>query len=204
MSTNINNANTFLSDKMDRRIVKTKRAIHRAFLGLIASKSYKEITVKDLAETAGVNRKTFYNHYKDIKELIDEIETEVVHSFDVAMAGIDVHETLQDPELLCSRLLKIVERTQDMCENIMRIQYDGNFVNKIADALENSVRRNSRDEINLDDSTVSFLMKFAVAGMLQTYQTWYNSDRQESIEEVTRRISWTIANGVNGLTSVQK
>lgn len=186
-------------ERMDRRIIKTKRAIHKAFMELITSKAYKDITVKDIAELADVNRKTFYNHYNDIRELIDEIENEVVKSFDEAMEGINIHATLQDPELLCKRLLLIIDKCSDMCEHIMKIEYDGKLVTKISCALENSIRKTSGDQITLDDVTVHYLMLFAVAGMLQTYQTWFNSDRSETIESVTARISETVANGINGL-----
>lgn len=187
------------NDRTDRRIIKTKRAIHKAFMELITSKAYKDITVKDIAELADVNRKTFYNHYNDITELIDEIENEVVKSFDEAMEGINIHATLQDSELLCQRLLLIIEKCSDMCEHIMKIEYDGKLVNKLSAALENSIRKSSGDQITLDDDTVHFLMMFAVAGMLQTYQVWFNSDRSETIESVTRRLSEAVANGINGL-----
>ena len=43
---------------MDKRIVKTKRAIHAAMTKLLAGKPIEEITVTELAEAAEINRKT--------------------------------------------------------------------------------------------------------------------------------------------------
>ena len=48
---------------MDRRIVKTRKAIRCAFAELLTQKTMQEITIKDIAETADINRKTFYAHY---------------------------------------------------------------------------------------------------------------------------------------------
>lgn len=47
--------------KPDRRVARTKKAIKNAFAELMSEKEISEITVKDIAETADVNRKTFYN-----------------------------------------------------------------------------------------------------------------------------------------------
>lgn len=49
--------------KTDRRVIKTKKAIHMAFVKLLSQKSVNEITVKDIADEADINRKTFYNYY---------------------------------------------------------------------------------------------------------------------------------------------
>ena len=64
--------------KPDRRVVRTKKAIRNAFARLISRRSLGEITVKELSEEADINRKTFYNYYSDIFQVMDEVENEVV------------------------------------------------------------------------------------------------------------------------------
>lgn len=46
-------------DKVDRRIERTRNAIINAFKEMIIDKEFKEITIKELAERANINRKTF-------------------------------------------------------------------------------------------------------------------------------------------------
>ena len=60
--------------KTDPRTTKTKRTIRTAFSKLLSEKSFESITVYDITELAGVNRKTFYRNYKSIPQLVDEIE----------------------------------------------------------------------------------------------------------------------------------
>lgn len=48
-------------------------AIRRAFIQLLEQRPLSEITVKLIVETCGINRKTFYNHYRDIPDLMDSI-----------------------------------------------------------------------------------------------------------------------------------
>ncbi len=49
----------------------TKETIVRVFLNLIQKKSFEKITVKDIVEECGINRKTFYYYFKDIYDLVE-------------------------------------------------------------------------------------------------------------------------------------
>lgn len=51
----------------------TKKAIIRTFLELLNEHSLDKITVKDIVESCGINRNTFYYYYKDIYDLIEDI-----------------------------------------------------------------------------------------------------------------------------------
>ena len=67
--------------KTDIRIIKTKRAIRDATMKLLSQKSADDISITELALTAQINRKTFYNYYQNIYQVIDEIENETVEKF---------------------------------------------------------------------------------------------------------------------------
>lgn len=58
--------------KIDRRIIKTKEAINRAFLELFAAKELEQITINEIADKANVNRGTVYLHYTDKYDLLDK------------------------------------------------------------------------------------------------------------------------------------
>lgn len=65
---------------MDMRIEKTKQSIINAFIEIRSHKEVERITVKELCEKARINKSTFYAHYKDIYDLSDQLETELVDS----------------------------------------------------------------------------------------------------------------------------
>lgn len=54
----------------------TKMAIKNTFIQLLNEKPLSQITVKDIVETCGVNRNSFYYHFQDIPALVEEIVTE--------------------------------------------------------------------------------------------------------------------------------
>ncbi len=63
---------------MDIREKKTVRNITNAFLDIRTNKPLERITVKELCERAEISKATFYLHYRDIYDLSDTLQLEVI------------------------------------------------------------------------------------------------------------------------------
>ena len=61
---------------VDRRVRKTKRQLRLALMKLMSEKSVKDISVRELAAIADINRGTFYIHYRDVGDLLQRLEDE--------------------------------------------------------------------------------------------------------------------------------
>lgn len=59
--------------KTDRRTLYTKMVIQEAFLNLKGVKAYNDISVTDICRKAEISRGTFYLHYNNISEVLDEV-----------------------------------------------------------------------------------------------------------------------------------
>ena len=66
---------------MDKRIIRTKRAIRSAFLELRKEQPLEEIKVIDICALSVINKTTFYKYYTDIFDLNSAIENEVFAAF---------------------------------------------------------------------------------------------------------------------------
>jgi len=62
--------------KSDRRVERTKDAIRAVFKDMLCELPYEKITVKEIAERAGINRNMFYLHYDSPDDVLHEIQTE--------------------------------------------------------------------------------------------------------------------------------
>ncbi|CAI6082747.1 TetR/AcrR family transcriptional regulator [Cohnella sp. JJ-181] len=58
--------------KTDPRVQRTRQLILDAFHSLVPNKDLKDITVGDITKRATINRATFYAHYADKYELMDD------------------------------------------------------------------------------------------------------------------------------------
>lgn len=70
---------------MDLRAQKTQKSITDAFYRLRARKPLEKITVRELCREAVVNRSTFYAYYKDVYDLSEQLENQLVRSI---LAGL--------------------------------------------------------------------------------------------------------------------
>ena len=57
--------------RVDPRVRRTRLLLQQALTELMAEKSFRSITVQDIAERATVNRVTFYAHFADKDALLE-------------------------------------------------------------------------------------------------------------------------------------
>lgn len=63
--------------KPDRRTAQTQHAIKTALLELMKDKAFSRISVTELCHHININRGTFYLHYYDLYDVLDDILTEI-------------------------------------------------------------------------------------------------------------------------------
>lgn len=59
-----------MTEPADRRVRRTRRALHQALIGLMLERGYARITVQDILDRADVGRSTFYAHFRNKDDLL--------------------------------------------------------------------------------------------------------------------------------------
>ena len=72
----------------NRNARRTRALVEGAFLELMKEKPYTKISVREITEKADINRSTFYLHYQDIYDLLDQVEAGVTDSVAEAIRRI--------------------------------------------------------------------------------------------------------------------
>lgn len=62
--------------KTDRRTLYTRQLIKDIFLEELSKKSYSKLSVSEICKIAEINRGTFYLHYLDLDDVLDDIFTD--------------------------------------------------------------------------------------------------------------------------------
>ncbi|MDY4488295.1 MAG: TetR/AcrR family transcriptional regulator [Candidatus Limivicinus sp.] len=184
---------------MDRRVIRTKKAIRNAFAQLLSVKKLEDITVKDIAELADINRKTFYSYYSGVYMIVEETENELVETFEAAIRDLPLDRLVKEPYLLFSRLSAIINADMDFYEPLMKADQSSNLLTKVSGMLKQKVRESYAAFSHVDEATFNVMVDFTFSGLFSVYQSWFNSERRQSIEEISRTLGILCFEGINGL-----
>ena len=184
--------------KPDRRVARTKKAIKNAFAELMSEKEISEITVKDIAETADVNRKTFYNYYNSVYDIVNEIENELVLAFDNVLSNIDFKQEMKNPYGIFEKLTGVINQDFDFYSRLMKMNHNANLMQKLYVALKDRMKASFLSQTEIEEPQLDIVVNYMISGMLSVYQSWLNSDRAESIEELSKTVSIMTFSGING------
>ena len=188
-------------EKIDRRVRKSKEAIRTALVKLLKHKDIEDITVTEIAKEADVNRKTFYNNYENIYQVIEEIENDIVISFTDLLSKINLDEMLKQPLKFFETLTNIVQKDFEFYSNLVQAQRLGGFnlVLKITETLKESVKANLPKELFKDKFTMEFSIDYMITGMMEGYTEWLQNPKEISLEKLTNTMSTIMFSGLNGV-----
>ena len=68
-------------DRSQSKYFNTAKKMDEALIALLNEKDFEYITVKEICERAGVNRSTFYLHYENTRDLLEESVQYLVDQF---------------------------------------------------------------------------------------------------------------------------
>ena len=187
---------------IDRRVVKTKRAIKEAFAKLLTQKDINDITISDIAAEANINRKTFYNYYGGIYEVVGEIEDDIVRLIDKEVTGIGFQNSLQSPYLIFEKLTKVINTDTDFFGYLLGMNANVSLESKIADLLKSKFKMFVLQDVEISELRLNLMAEFIISGMVAVYRRWFNSDRSEPIETISKEMQLLAFEGIKGFLGV--
>ena len=176
--------------KMDRRQRKTREAIFKAFIGLLAKKHFNQITVGEIIERADVGRATFYAHFetKDflLKELCEEL---FCHIFDALEEGGGNHRHIFECDTSAPVILHLLQHLQKNDNHILELLGGENnevFLRYFKENLVILIQKQSHLFAEKKPKAISddFWFDHIVATLVETIRWWIDRGLKENAETV--------------------
>lgn len=184
-----------MKEKSDLRYVKTKEAIYSAFRTLLEKQEYNKITVKMLADTAKINRKTFYLHYNSLDDLLLELKMEIVQS------GVDSIKKYQIPSDLHRMIEKIYCYWQSLTpsdykvfHSAVNLNQDVTFFNQMKLQYNNF----AKDFCAGDKVRQQIALAFIVETIGNMYSEWIKNFTHMDLDEMVDVVCNLICKGISG------
>ena len=194
--------------KIDRRVRKTRRALKEALIEKLKDKPIQEITVREIADEIDINRGTFYQHYRDIYDMLSQIESELFGEFGELLYNSDKHHT-HDIMSTFIGFVTLLKENRDLVLVLLGPNGDPAFVDRVKEMVREHVidawmRVNSSDMIQYFD----YYYEFVVAGCIGLFQKWLATGAKESPEKLAQMVDAILNGGsdmiykINGLNHV--
>ncbi len=173
----------------------TKRALADSLKKTMKSKPFSKITVSEIIEDCGVNRKTFYYHFEDIyallKWMFDEEAVEVVKDFDLLIHYEEairfVMNYVEENDYIISCAYDSIGRDE------MKRFFFADFVGVVTTVIDEAA---DKMHLHTDPEFRDYAAKFyteAIAGMLLDWVKGKDKcDREKAIAYMTKLIEMAL------------
>ena len=177
----------------DRRVRKTRGQLRQGLVRLMREKSIQDITVKELCEECDINRGTFYLHYKDIYDLVEQIENELFQEFESILMSYTIDDISRRPKQLLTDVCKFLDENRDICSALLGDNGDINFAQKLRGFIRKKCFNDISAAYNISDvSEFEFLYSYFESGFIGVARYWLQHPETgksaEDIADIIERI----------------
>lgn len=159
----------------------TKKALAASLKKMMEKKPLSRITVTDLAQQCGINRHTFYYHFKDIYDLVQWI---YVSETEYALEQIKAEESWQKGmEWLFQYALDNKKFIMGTLRSSSREHLTRFMVQQIYVLILEVVENESAD-LNISEEYKEFVSRFYTHGLCGIVMDWIEKDMQQPPGEV--------------------
>lgn len=190
-----------MAEKKDNRsVLRTQTLLKDGLTELMRTKPLQKITVRELTDYVNLNRGTFYLHYKDIYDLMDQIETNILNDFMKINQTHRVEDMNGHPYPLLLDLFRFLKGNAEFAKILIIDNRDQNFVDKLKSILKERCINDwaylfsnaSKKEFDLHSS-------YILSGCIGLLEVWLRNGMQETPEEIAAYTGTIIMKGLGGL-----
>lgn len=166
----------------------TKKAMAESIKELMKGKSLEKITVSDIVQNCGLNRQTFYYHFKDKYDLVNWIyNNEVVATISSISEGADWSTAMLN-------VLNIMKKEKIFYIGSLNLDRQCMFHDFLFDATRDMLvkvigKYNMLEKFRMDSTDCVFVAEFYTYGLVGMVIQWARSGMKESPTEVVGRLA---------------
>lgn len=176
-------------NKNDLRIVKTKQTIHKALILLLKKKPLSQIKITELCKEASINRGTFYFHYQDVGEVLQELFEEIMQDLQISYdepfkKGFDMKGPSLNPNSV--KIFDHVKKYQDFYKIVLAedvsMKYYYMLFNEICKLMTESNYGGNEAQLN------NYFHSYNANAIIGLLIQWYLNDFTDSVDEMNNQL----------------
>ena len=185
---------------MYRRIRKTKQQLRQSLTTLLKQKRVQDITVRELAELADINRGTFYLHYRDVFDLLNQIEEELLGELESVLEKYQPGSILPNTVQIFKDVYELVQKNSEIVGILMGDHGEWNFVNRLNQLLRAKCQRDWSEHFRAESPELfDTYYAFIISGCMGLVQYWLENGMKETPGELAELTGQMVMNGMKWL-----
>lgn len=176
----------------DRRVRYTRMVLKNALLELLADKPINKTTIKEICELADVNRGTFYTHYTDQYDLLQDIQDEFAEQ--VAELHAQRRSSRLDTLQMLTELLEYCRQQQPLCSILFTTSGNDDLVSHLIEDAYAEFRQ-TRNSPGLPEWQLSLVYTFIASGSTAIIRQWAQDGMEQDPGDVARLMVGLAAHG---------
>lgn len=181
---------------VDRRIRKTKQQLRQSLTTLLQTKPIQNITVKELADMADINRGTFYLHYRDVFDLLNQIENELLDDLEALLEKYQPGNILPNTVNIFADIYGLVQENSELVGILIGEHGEMNFSSRLNRILRDKCLRDWMEHFHSEkDEAFDYSYVFLSLGCMGIVQHWLKSGMKETPLELAMLTEQIIRNG---------
>lgn len=164
----------------------TKRALEASLKNMLLKKPFNKITISDIAEDCGINRMTFYYHFKDIYDLV---EWSCVEDAKKALEGKKTYDTWQEGFL---QIFDAVLKNKPFIINVYRSVSQDQIETYLCTVTQNllaGVVEEESGNMSVNDNDKKFISDFYTRSFVGLMLNWIKNDMKEDPKLIIEKLS---------------
>lgn len=176
----------------------TRMLIRRAFMELLRQKPIQSISIKELCGLAGINRGTFYTHYTDIHDLLQQIEDDMLADFEKAMEPLlSSREEPFNPVAISTEIFQCLKDNADLCTVTLGDYGDKAFALRLISlGRERCMTAYLHYFKNAAPKEIDYYYAFASAGCIGLLRKWLEDGMTSSAGEIAQMAESIMLHGL--------
>ncbi len=173
------------SMKTDARVRYTRRVIKESLLRLLEDRPVNRITVKEVCEAAQINRATFYAHFTDCFDVLNQMENDLLADFERSLSFASVVDVVD----MIERIYAMIDQNAEVCRVLIFQNKDSSLTAKmIAMAHDKTIVRWKEQLTRATESDREMLFTCLSNGLLNVILTGYSKYEREEVVKFVSRI----------------
>ncbi len=167
----------------DKRVIRTKKAIKAALFRIMEEKDISSISISELTQEANVNRRTFYTHYRNITDILDEIEGDLVETLGQLVKGIDLGASRQSAYDLFIGLNSLITGEFEYYFHLVRVDMRGMLMSRLKNVIKGMTDMLLGHLCRRHGENAAVASAFIVGGFFNMYLEWHNHPETLTLDQ---------------------